>query len=597
LESPGKFPASDRVLTLDLNRESDGYFSGILAGIAAGRLYRFRLDGSQTTYPDPASRFQPAGPHGSSCIVDPGSFRWTDQSWPGVNAQGQVIYELHIGTFTREGTWQAAAAQLPELAALGITLIEVMPVADFPGRFGWGYDGVNLFAPTRVYGEPDDFRDFVNRAHAVGLGVILDVVYNHLGPDGNFLKCFADEYFTDRYKNEWGEAINFDGPRCAPVRQFFLSNAAYWIDEYHLDGLRLDATQQIFDSSEDHFLAELGRRTRLAAGARGIYLVAENEAQQVQLIEPGKRGGYGLDAVWNDDFHHSAHVSLTGYNEAYYSDFQGSPQELLSAVLRGFLYQGQRSAWQKKPRGTPTWGCQPCSFVVFLDNHDQVANSARGQRCHQLTSPRQFRALTALLLLGPATPMLFQGQEFAASSPFLFFADHQGQLGELVRQGRARFLSQFPSIADRAVQALLPDPGQPETFHRCKLEWTERLSNSEIYNLHKDLLKLRHEDRILQRAAHHRLEGAVLVNQILVLRYLSDGGQDRLILVNLGRDLNYDPAPEPLLAPVSGKSWQMLWSSEDPRYGGSGAVPWDREQRWCFPGHATVVLAPRAECP
>ena len=296
---------------------------------------------------------------------------------------------MHIGTFTQEGTWAAASA-VARVAAAGITLLEIMPVADFPGRFGWGYDGVNLFAPTRLYGQPDDLRRFVDAAHAVQLGVILDVVYNHLGPDGNYLGSFSDLYFSDRYENEWGEAINFDGPGAGPVREFFLANAGYWIDEFHLDGLRLDATQQIFDASSPHILAEIGQRARSAAGKRQVFLVSENEPQETRLVRPLEDGGYGLDALWNDDFHHSAIVALTGRNEAYYSDHLGKPQEFVSAVKWGFLFQGQRYAWQKR-RGHPALDLAGSNFVNFLENHDQVANSCDGKRVRFQTSPGRWR--------------------------------------------------------------------------------------------------------------------------------------------------------------------------------------------------------------
>jgi maltooligosyltrehalose trehalohydrolase len=406
-----------------LQAEENGYFSGFAEGASAGALYRFRLDGSENPLPDPASRFQPEGPHGPSQVVDPAAYRWNDQHWPGVKLPGQVLYEMHVGTFTREGTWPAAAGELPELAATGITVIEMMPVADFPGRFGWGYDGVNLFAPTRLYGTPDDLRDFVDRAHQAGIGVILDVVYNHLGPDGNYLKEFSPDYFTSRYENEWGEALNFDGENCGPVREFFLANAAYWIQEFHFDGLRLDATQQIFDSSPRHIIGEISRTVKRAGGKRSTILVAENEPQETDLVRK-----QGLDALWNDDFHHTATVALTSRSEAYYSDYCGTPQEFISAAKYGYLYQGQRYKWQKKRRGTPALDLEPAVFVNFFENHDQVANSARGKRIWQSTSPGRFRAMTALLLLMPSTPMLFQGQEFSASAPFVYFADHKPEL-------------------------------------------------------------------------------------------------------------------------------------------------------------------------
>src|SRR5689334_13639984 len=353
-----------------LAAESDGYFAGTLANAAAGTRYRFSLNGGPPL-PDPASRFQPDGPHGPSEVVDPHTFRWTDTAWPGVALSGQVLYEMHVGTFTREGTWRAAMQELPALAATGVTVLELLPVADFPGQFGWGYDGVDLFAPSRLYGGPDDFRAFVDRAHALGLGVILDVVYNHLGPDGNYLTRFSPDYVTDRYANEWGDAINFDGDRSGPVREFFVANAGYWIDEYHLDGLRLDATQAIFDRSEDHIIAAVARQVRSAGRGRSTFVVGENEPQHAKLARPAEHGGYGLDALWNDDFHHSAMVALTGHHEAYYSDYRGRPSEFVAVAKHGFLYQGQRYQWQRKARGTPAFDLPAESFVVFLQNHDQ----------------------------------------------------------------------------------------------------------------------------------------------------------------------------------------------------------------------------------
>jgi len=402
-----------------LQPETDGYFSLRSLPARTGMRYRLRLDQGEAALPDPASRFQPEGPHGPSEIVDPADFAWTDGAWRGRTREQLVIYEMHVGTFTPDGSWESASRELPALAELGITCLEIMPVAEFPGRFGWGYDGVNLFAPTRLYGRPMDFRRFVDRAHALGIAVILDVVYNHFGPDGNYLKLFSAAYFTDRYDNEWGEAINFDGPDSGPTREFFVANAGYWIDEYHLDGLRLDATQAIFDRSEDHIIAAVARQVRTAGRGRITFVVAENEPQHAKLVRPAERGGYGLDALWNDDFHHSAMVALTGHHEAYYSDYRGRPREFVAAAKHGFLYQGQRYQWQRNARGTPTFDLPAECFVVFLQNHDQIANSGTGERCHALTSPGRLRAMTAFFLLMPGIPMLFQGQEFGASSPFL----------------------------------------------------------------------------------------------------------------------------------------------------------------------------------
>jgi maltooligosyltrehalose trehalohydrolase len=573
----------------ELAAEPNGYFSGHVAEARVGSLYHFRLDGASALLPDPASRFQPEGPHGPSQVVAPDAFRWTDGNWPGVGRDGQVLYEMHIGTFTREGTWAAAMRELPELATLGISVLEMMPIAEFPGRFGWGYDGVDLFAPTRLYGTPDDLRRFVDRAHALGLGVILDVVYNHIGPDGNYLKQFANNYFTARYKNEWGEAINFDGDDAGPVREFYLANAGYWISEFHFDGLRLDATQQLFDCSPDHILAALNRRVREAARGRATLLVAENEKQHTRLVRSLEHGGFGLDALWSDDFHHSAAVALTGHNDAYYSDYHGEPQEFIAAVKFGFLYQGQYCAWQKQRRGTPAFDLAPTAFVTFLENHDQVANSGRGQHLAQLTSPGRLRALTALLLLGPQTPLLFQGQEFGSSTPFLYFADHNPDLARLVRKGRGEFLAHFRSLALKSTQAILADPADPATFERCKLDFGERERHRELYALHRDLLKLRRADPVFSAPRPRGVDGAVLGPQAFVLRFFADVG-DRLLIVNLGLDLDLVPAPEPLLAPPEGKRWALRWSSDQIEYGGCGTPEPDTETGWRIFGEKAVVL-------
>jgi maltooligosyltrehalose trehalohydrolase len=505
--------------------------------------------------------------------------------------RGQVFYELHVGTFTPEGTWQAAAEQLDELAELGITAIEVMPIADFPGRFGWGYDGVNLFAPSRLYGTPDDFRSFVDRAHAAGIGVLLDVVYNHFGPDGNYLGEFSSAYLTDK-ANDWGRSINFDGEQSAGVREFFTANAAYWIDEFHLDGLRLDATQDVHDSSTAHILAEIGRAVHQAAGKRRTIIVAENEPQDARLVQASENGGFGLDGLWNDDWHHAAQVALTGRSEAYFTDYRGQPQEFISSAKYGFLYQGQHYRWQGKPRGTPSHRLSPERFLIYLENHDQVANTGRGERTHLASNPGRLRAMTALLLLGPNTPLLFQGQEFSSSKPFLFFADHEPELAKAVRTGRAKFLSQFPRLATPEMQAQLADPAALETFESCKLDFSEREKHATTYDLHRDLLRLRRTTAAFQNQRAGGVDGAVLGAEAFVLRYFTDDGDDRLLLFNLRLDLALREAPEPLLAPPLGKHWEIAWSSEDPRYGGSGIAPLTREGVWYLPGQAALVLEP-----
>jgi maltooligosyltrehalose trehalohydrolase len=574
-----------------LKAEQGGYFSGA-ATAGAGACYRFRVNKAENFHPDPASRFQPDGPHGSSCVVDPTTFRWTDSRWPGVKLKGQIIYEMHVGTFTKEGTWHAATEQLEELARIGVTVIEMMPIADFPGKFGWGYDGVDLFAPTRLYGTPDDLRAFVNRAHSLGMGVILDVVYNHFGPDGNYLGVYSNSYLTREKENDWGDSIDFDGPDSEPVREFFITNGRYWIEEFHFDGFRFDATQTIFDNSDEYIVGAIGRAARNAAGTRSIILVAENERQEVKLIQPRSKGGDDLDAIWNDDFHHSAVVALTGRREAYYTDYVGSPQEFISAAKYGYLFQGQPYVWQGAPRGTPTFGAPPEAFVAFIENHDQVSNTAAGERLRFQTSPGRYRAMTALLLLGPWTPLLFQGQEFGASTPFMFFTDTgDGSMREAIRKGRFEFLAQFPSLASDEVQKRLPVPSNPEVFAASKLDFSERQKNKHFYEMHIDLLRLRREDSRFREQKLGGVDGAVLGTKSFVLRYFSDGNtDDRLLVVNFGERQALAPVPEPLLAPPLGLEWETLWSSESTRYEGPGVVIVATQESWILPAEATVAL-------
>ena len=575
-----------------LQRADDGYFAGFVAGAEAAMRYRFRVDDDERLLPDPASRFQPEGPFGPSQLVDPGAFAWSDQAWRGVKLKGQVCYELHLGTFTPEGNWTAATAHLAELAEVGITLLELMPVSDFSGKFGWGYDGVNLFAPSRLYGEPDGMREFVDEAHRLGLGVILDVVYNHVGTVGDFLSEFSADYYTTKYSNDWGAALNFDGPGGDGTREFVITNARYWIDEFHLDGFRLDATQSIHDDTSQHILVEMATAARAAAGNRDILFIAENEPQHVHLIRSTDEGGYGLDALWNDDFHHSAIVRLTNHNEAYYTDYLGGADELLSAVKWGFLYQGQRYKWQAKPRGTPTFGLPGASFVTFLENHDQVANSGRGTRIGQLTSPGKFRAMTALMLLAPGTPLLFQGQEFGSTRPFLYFSDHDPHHAVEILEGRAKFLSQFSSLATPQMQRQLLDPDDPQTFMHCKLDFSERERHAACYDLHKDLLALRRSDPVIAAQDAQRLHGGTMGTDALHLRYLGEDGNDRLLLVNFGRDLALRPCPHPLMAPPAGCRWTLLWSSEDPKYGGNGTPEPDSDDGWLLMGESAMLLLP-----
>ena len=610
-------PAQAKPKFFQLTAESGGYFSGA-ASAGAGARYRFRVNGAENFYPDPASRFQPDGPHGPSCVVDPTRFRWSDADWPGVKLKGQIFYEMHIGTFTSEGTWRAAAEQLPELARVGITVIEMMPVAEFPGKFGWGYDGVDLFAPSHLYGTPDDLRAFVDRAHSLGLGVILDVVYNHFGPDGNYLGVFSDDYLLRGKGHEWGDIINFDGPNSGPVREFFVTNGCYWIEEFHFDGFRFDATHAIHDQSEEYIIGAVGRAAREAAGSRSIILVAENDLQEAKMARPRRlesrlqaarcnsarlpgrvnaelrtSTGDGLDGMWNDDFHHSAIVALTGQNVGYFSDYSGKPQEFVSAAKYGFLYQGQALSWRKVSRGTPTSGIPTEAFVCFIENHDQIANTGPGDRPRFQTSPGRYRAITALLLLGPWTPLLFQGEEFGASSPFLFFADvGDATVRDAIRKGRAELLAPFLSLTEEETLRSLPAPDDPKAFSRCKLDFSEREKNRQLYDLHIDLLKLRRDDSRFRQQESDGIDGAVLGATSFVLRYFSEANDDRLLLMNFGERQVLHPAPEPLLAPPPDCRWETLWTSDSQRYGGGGTVATAAPDQWILPAESTVALRP-----
>ena len=586
--------------THSMTREGGGYYSIELEGLKTGTRYGFRLFQLTDVLADPASRYQPDGPAGLSELVDPSAYIWKAKDWSGIGPLGQVLYEMHIGTFTPEGTWASAVEKLDFLREIGVTCIELMPINEFSGAFGWGYDGTHPYAPTRVYGKPDDVRAFVDAAHNRGIGVILDVVYNHFGV-GERLRDFSPDYFTDRYWNEWGSSINFDGENSLAVREFVGNNAAYWIDEFRFDGLRLDATQALDDSSEEHIMAMIGRKAREAAAGRSILLVAENEPQDTRLVRPAEKGGYGLDSLWNDDFHHSAVVALTGRNEAYYHDHHGTAQEFISSAKYGYLFQGQRYDWQDGARGKPGFDLTPPNFVHFLQNHDQVANSGTGARMTSLGSPAKVRALTALLLLGPQTPMLFQGQEFGATTPFHYFADQQGDLVEIVRKGRVDSLVQFPSLKDPNFSAAMPAPADPTTFQRSKLDWNECARNGQAVALHRDLLTLRREHLAFSTQPSIRdgcLDGCCLSPDAFLLRYFTDFSQDeRLLVVNLGRDLGVASLADPLIAPPFGMHWDLVWSSEDFSYGGSGKRQINLESRFVVSGETALVFAPAERGP
>jgi maltooligosyltrehalose trehalohydrolase len=575
-----------------LEREDDGHFSTILRAVPGAR-YGIRLPGDARVYPDPASRWLPDGPDGLSSMVDLGAYSWHDDAWRGVALPGQVIYEMHIGTCTRPGQWRSAEALLPRLRDLGITVIQMMPIAEFAGLFGWGYDGVQWFAPTRNYGKPSDLQHFVDAAHQIGLGVILDVVYNHLGPSGNFLERFDRRWQSARHRNEWGEALNFDGEGAHFMRSLVLSNVRYWIKEFHFDGFRLDAAQQMFDDSPDHIIAAIGRTAREAAGPRSVIVIAEHEPQDARMIRPPSADGYGLDGIFNEDFHHSCRVALTGLRDAYFSDYLGTSREWLALVERGFLFQGQYYSWQRQPRGAPALDREPPQFICFLENHDQVANSAAGLRLIDLAGEAAWRAMTAYLLLGPWTPLIFQGQESGSDTPFRFFADHAPDLQARIVDGRREFLGQFTRFAEEAVPSTAHPSIGEDVFDACRAG-PELPRAVRCRQLFADLLTMRRHDPTLGQHAE-RLSGATAGDRTLLLRFEgATSSIDRLVVVNLDPDVNLAALPDPIVAPPANHEWRVRWCSEDPKYGGSGIVAIAPPERLIAGGRATTVFEPRA---
>jgi len=556
-------PNGTRFVAMQPDAAEPGLYAASASDAPAGTLYRYRLNGGDS-FPDPCSRSQPEGVHGPSAIVDAAAFRWSDHGWSGLTAKGLTIYELHTGAFTAAGTFDAAIERLGYLHDLGIAAIELQPVADFPGRWNWGYDGVALYAPSRAYGGPAGLRRLVDAAHAHGLGVLLDVVYNHLGPDGNYLRLYSPDYFTDRYQTPWGDAINYDGEHSRAVREYVLQNAEHWLREYHIDGLRLDATHAIYDQSEQHLLAALSVRCRAAAGARQVVLIAENDANDVRLVTPLANGGYGLDAVWADDFHHAVHTALTGEHEGYYEDYDGDTDLIARAVQQGFLYQGQPSRHLGRRRGTHVTTEPAEAFVFCLQNHDQVGNRARGERLQQLVTPDLFRVATALLLVAPETPLLFMGQEFAYSTPFLFFTDFDAELGRLVTEGRRAEFRGFSAFRDEALRERIPDPQEAATFLRSQLDWTERERNAGMVRLYRDLLRLRRTDAVLSRTGRRETEAAAAGDRVAVVLRRGEAGS-RLLLANLGDATQLD-VMQPLLRDLPTGPWQLTLSTAATTY-------------------------------
>ncbi len=497
-----------RTRPVPLERTAGGVFEAFVPGVRAGARYRLRVD-EAVPMPDPASRFQPEGVHGSSEVIDP-RFDWTDAAWRGPDPRALRIYELHVGTFAPGGTYEAVAARLPHLVDLGVNILELMPLADFPGTRNWGYDPGALFAPARCYGRPEALRRLVDEAHRLGLAVLLDVVYNHLGPDGAYLPVFLPSFFSEEREGPWGRAVNLDGRGSRWVRWFILENARYWIREYHLDGLRLDATHTLEDSSPRHLLRELAvavREEARAAGRRAV-VIAEDDRNLDRLVRRETDGGFGLDAVWADDFHHQVRRATAGDTDGYYGDYSGTASDLAATARRGWFYTGQPSRHAGRPRGTDPSALALERFVYCIQNHDQVGNRALGERLNRHVSLPAYLAASMLLLVLPETPLLFMGQEWAASTPFLYFTDHGPELGRLVTEGRRREFGSFAAFADPAARHAIPDPQAGSTFEASRLRWEEtgREPHAGVLRFYRAMFGLRINHPLLQPSGGARVE-------------------------------------------------------------------------------------------
>ena len=577
-----------------LEKRDSGVHEGVVPDIAAGTRYRFRIE-EGNAFPDPRSRFQPDGVHGPSEVIDPGAFQWTDDHWSGVPIERLAIYELHTGVFTKEGTFAALERELDDIARLGVTSIEIMPVADFPGRWNWGYDGVALYAPSRAYGRPDDLRRLIDRAHEIGLAVLLDVVYNHLGPDGNYLRVYADQYFTDRHMTPWGEGINYDGPGSRFVRDFVIDNAVQWIRDYHIDGLRLDAADTIVDDSPTHILEELTATVRKAA-RHPVIVISEEARNDVRTIRPRDRGGLGLDGVWADDFHNAFRVYLSNARENYFADFAGSMAEIATAINEGFLYQGEVSQLLGRPRGTRVTDEPATAFVFCIQNHDQVGNRPFGDRLHHDINLDKYRVASAVFLLVPETPLLFMGQEFAASTPFLYFTDHHEELGRLVTEGRRQEFSGFRAFSDDEARESIPDPQAESTFTASKLDPQDRARGADILALYRELLALRMTDPVLSGRDRRRTFTTPLgMNALMLLRW--NDSEARLLIANFGAELSVTWAQLATLHPrlEAGGPVNRLLSTGEARFGGSGSEPdlqtGEGETRLTIPARTGVLYS------
>jgi malto-oligosyltrehalose trehalohydrolase len=566
---------------LQLDQQAQGWFQLVTDAGKPGAQYSFRIDENQKV-PDPASRFQPRDVHGPSEVIDPEAFDWQDEDWCGRPWEEAVIYELHVGTFTPEGTFAAVTDKLDYLADLGVTALELMPLSDFPGRWNWGYDGVLPFALDSSYGRPEDLKELIQGAHRRSLMVLLDVVYNHFGPEGNYLHSYAPQFFTDRHHTPWGNGINFDGSESRTVRDFFIQNALYWLTEYHFDGLRLDAVNAIVDDSTPDILTELAEVVRGSSPDRHVHLVLENERNQARYLERTTRcRPQTYTAQWNDDIHHVLHVLTTGEREGYYSDYSDHPvRQLGRCLVEGFAYQGEASPYRNgASRGEPSKVLPPGAFISFLQNHDQIGNRAFGERITKLADSRAIRAAAAILLLAPSPPLLFMGEEFGADTPFLFFCDFETKLAAAVTEGRRNEFAHFSAFTDPAKREQIPDPSAASTFEASRLNWDSiaQSQHAEWLRFYRGLLKLRSEHIVPRLAAACKIKSdyAVLGDTGLIARWTLAENFRLTLRANLGPTSlsgfvssvpNFiyasDTASADALQAGSLPPWSVVWSLE-----------------------------------
>ena len=539
---------------LPMNSVGDGWYELLLDRIAPGTAYSFALpDGKRV--PDPASRHQQTDVNGASIVVDPAAYVWQNTTWKGLPWNEAVLYELHVGAFTEEGTFRSAIAKLDHLVNLGVTAIEIMPVADFPGDRGWGYDGVLLYAPHGSYGQPEDLKALVDAAHDRGLAVLLDVVYNHFGPEGNYLPSYAPNIFTKHHKTPWGDAVNFDDSGSQVVREFVIHNALYWIEEFNLDGLRLDAVHAIKDDSPRHLLDELAERVRSLAGDRPVHLILENEGNQASRLARDSNGQpTQFTAQWNDDMHHVLHTAATLESNGYYKEYKDDPEKLGKALAEGFAYQGQIMTHSGASRGEPSAFLPPDAFVAFMQNHDQIGNRAFGERINRIASPEAVHAIASIYLLLPQTPMLFMGEEWGSSQPFPYFCDFHGELADLVRKGRRDEFATFPEFRDPEQRDRIPDPLAEETFLSAKLDWEQAKEgvHAEWIDWYKTIIATRRERirPLLEEIGGHAGTYQVLGNGSVVVRWALGNGGELVLAANLS-DNSVDGFP--------GTAGEILW--------------------------------------